>query len=70
VKCKRCRQDFGSLPSYGIHTQMVEKVGRKKVCPTVDELKQKGMHRWHGQWFFLSAEFVAEHGEEIEREEA
>jgi hypothetical protein len=70
MKCRRCKQDFGSLPSYGIHTRMEEKIGRKKVCPSVERLKAQGMHKWRGQWFFLSPEFVAEHREEIEREEA
>ena len=69
MKCKRCKQDFGSLPSYGIHTWMVKKIGRKKVCPTVEELKQQGMHKWSGQWFFLSEEFVEQHAEEIKRQE-
>jgi hypothetical protein len=60
IKCRKCKQFFSSEVAYGIHTWMIEKVGRKRVCPSVDQLEQQGMSLYHGQWLFLSDKMKAE----------
>jgi hypothetical protein len=68
MRCRRCKQDFGSAPAYGVHTLMVERVGRRKMCPSVDELKQQGMSLYQGQWFFLSPEMTTQAKQEVQRD--
>lgn len=56
ITCKRCKRKFYSEVAYGIHTWMVRKDGRKKVCPSDDRLRNAGMSMLSGQWLFQSDE--------------